>query len=110
MKTNCSMPASRASSTAYWMTGLSTTGSISLGMALVAGRNRVPMPATGKTALRTGLTADMRYPGMVQKLPVSWHNRALIVQFQPFGENHGEDAINPGVGGHAVERRGCAAA
>src|SRR5437016_4768704 len=49
---NCSMPASRASSTPYWITGLSTTGSISFGTALVAGRNRVPMPATGKTALR----------------------------------------------------------
>src|SRR5580698_9408460 len=54
MKTNCSIPASRASSTAYWTTGLSTTGSISFGTALVAGRKRVPIPATGKTALRTG--------------------------------------------------------
>jgi hypothetical protein len=42
----------RASSTPYWITGLSTTGSISFGTALVAGRKRVPMPATGKTALR----------------------------------------------------------
>src|SRR5690349_3647051 len=33
------------------MSGLSTTGSISLGEALVAGRNRVPRPATGNTAL-----------------------------------------------------------
>jgi hypothetical protein len=32
------------------MSGLSTTGSISLGAALVAGKNRVPSPATGKTA------------------------------------------------------------
>jgi hypothetical protein len=47
------MPAATASSTAYWMSGLSTTGSISLGEALVAGRNRVPRPATGKTALVT---------------------------------------------------------
>ena len=31
-----------------------TTGSISLGMAFVAGRKRVPRPATGKTTLRTG--------------------------------------------------------
>jgi hypothetical protein len=31
---------------------LSTTGSISLGAALVAGKNRVPNPATGKTAFR----------------------------------------------------------
>src|SRR6185369_17816168 len=33
------------------MRGLSTTGSISLGCALVAGRKRVPRPATGKIAL-----------------------------------------------------------
>src|ERR1051326_8626251 len=36
------------------MIGRSTTVSISLGMALVAGRNRVPRPATGNTALRIG--------------------------------------------------------
>src|SRR5690625_2222558 len=47
-------PAAMASSTAYWIKGLSTTGSISLGMALVAGKKRVPIPATGKTALRIG--------------------------------------------------------
>src|SRR5688500_8015994 len=35
------------------MIGLSTSGNISLGCALVAGRNRVPRPAAGKTALRT---------------------------------------------------------
>ena len=39
-----------ASSTTYWMAGLSTTGSISLGVALVAGRKRVPSPAAGMTA------------------------------------------------------------
>src|SRR5512135_3666923 len=44
------MPAAAASSTAYWMSGLSTIGSISLGEALVTGRKRVPRPATGKTA------------------------------------------------------------
>ncbi len=49
----CSIPAATASSTAYWMIGLSTSGSISLGWALVAGRKRVPQPAAGKTALRT---------------------------------------------------------
>src|SRR5438067_8035763 len=48
-----STPAATASSTPYWMIGLSTSGSISLGCALVAGRNRVPRPAAGKTALRT---------------------------------------------------------
>src|SRR5207249_608657 len=45
-------PAATASSMTYWMIGLSTRGSISLGCALVAGRNRVPRPAAGKTALR----------------------------------------------------------
>src|SRR5688572_22508088 len=49
----CSIPASSASSTAYWMSGRSTTVSISLGTALVAGRKRVPRPATGKTAFLT---------------------------------------------------------
>ena len=37
-------PAATASSTTYWIAGLSTTGSISFGVALVAGRNRVPSP------------------------------------------------------------------
>src|ERR1700690_3904979 len=49
------MPAALASSTAYWIRGLSTTGSISFGIALVAGRKRAPRPPTGKMALRTGL-------------------------------------------------------
>src|SRR5262245_52098909 len=40
------------------MTGLSTSTSISFGCAFVAGRNRVPRPAAGKTALRTA--PDMR--------------------------------------------------
>src|SRR6266496_2361657 len=48
-----SHPAAMASSTPYWMMGLSTMGNISLGWALVAGRKRVPSPAAGKTALRT---------------------------------------------------------
>src|SRR3712207_2285961 len=49
----CSIPASSASSTEYWMSGRSTTVSISLGTDLVAGRKRVPRPATGKTAFLT---------------------------------------------------------
>ena len=48
-----SMPAATASSTAYWMIGLSTSGSISFGIVLVAGRNRVPSPAAGNTAVLT---------------------------------------------------------
>ena len=49
MKIKSVNPASSASSTAYWISGLSTTVSISFGVALVAGRNREPCPATGKT-------------------------------------------------------------
>src|SRR5688572_10108930 len=48
------IPAAAASSTAYWISGLSTIGSISFGLALVAGKKRLPRPATGKTALRSG--------------------------------------------------------
>jgi hypothetical protein len=39
--------------TTYWISGLSTSGSISFGMALVAGNIRVPKPATGITAFLT---------------------------------------------------------
>ena len=46
-----SMPAPSASSTLYWISGLSTSDSISLGIAFVAGRKRVPKPAAGMTAL-----------------------------------------------------------
>src|SRR5712664_2896665 len=49
----CSIPLAIASSTPYWMVGLSTRGSISLGCALVTGRNLVPRPAAGKMAFRT---------------------------------------------------------
>src|ERR1017187_9721450 len=53
MKIKVSAPAESASSTAYWISGLSTIGSISFGLALVTGRNRLPSPATGNTALVT---------------------------------------------------------
>jgi len=39
------------------MAGVSTTGSISFGVALVAGRNLVPSPAAGMTAFLTGVEA-----------------------------------------------------
>src|SRR3569623_2121249 len=51
-KINSEMPEAMASSAAYWISGLSTMGSISLGLALVTGKKRVPIPATGNTALR----------------------------------------------------------
>src|SRR5436853_5860561 len=57
-------PARTASSTTYWIAGLSTRGSISLGDVLVAGRNRVPRPAAGITALRTVLAIG---PVLVQR-------------------------------------------
>src|SRR3989344_5934674 len=47
-----STPAATASSTKYCTTGLSTIGNISFGCDFVAGRNRVPNPATGRMALR----------------------------------------------------------
>src|SRR3989344_2057573 len=47
------IPDATISSTTYWITGLSTIGSISLGIAFVWGRNLVPNPAAGITALRT---------------------------------------------------------
>ena len=39
---------------------LSTTGSISFASALVAGRKRVPRPATGRTAFLSGLRTDTK--------------------------------------------------
>src|SRR6187397_1879198 len=50
MNTSLRAPAASASSAAYWISGLSTIGSISFGLAFVAGRKRVPRPATGNTA------------------------------------------------------------
>ena len=57
---NCSTPAARASSMTYCRMGRSTTGSISFGIALVAGKNRVPRPATGRIALRMGLNIRVK--------------------------------------------------
>src|SRR5712664_5020375 len=53
-------PAASASSTPYWIVGLSTRGNISFGWALVTGRNRVPRPAAGKIALRTVMVDNLR--------------------------------------------------
>src|SRR5439155_11111871 len=52
-------PDATASSTTYWIVGLSTIGSISFGWAFVAGRNLVPRPAAGNTALRTVMTPPL---------------------------------------------------
>src|SRR5256885_3806482 len=57
------MPAAAASSSAYWMSGLSTTGIISFGLALVTGRKRLPKPATGNTAfLSLAISAPQDLP------------------------------------------------
>src|ERR1017187_10996059 len=66
-------PECLASSTPYWIKGLSTSGNISLGMALVAGRNRVPSPAAGNTALRTFLVI---YYSLVPRRPL-WQLASL---------------------------------
>ncbi len=55
---NSVIPAARASSIAYWISGRSTSVMISLGTDLVAGRKRVPSPATGKIAF---VTSCIRY-------------------------------------------------
>ncbi|CAE1146623.1 protein of unknown function [Serratia sp. Tan611] len=47
------IPAAIHSLTTYWIRGLSTSGSISFGIAFVAGNIRVPNPATGITAFLT---------------------------------------------------------
>ncbi len=53
-------PAATASATMYWIVGMSTMGRSSFGTALVAGRNRVPSPAAGITALRIFLAMVLR--------------------------------------------------
>ena len=73
-KINSSIPAAHASSTAYWISGLSIIGSISFGIDFVAGRKRVPRPPTGKIAFRTGT-------GMSEPLIVDWvRNRTIEVE------------------------------
>src|SRR5437879_12839132 len=77
------------------MTGLSTTGSISLGIALVAGRKRVPIPATGNTALRTGFAVDMWvlgvFRGMFSETAcfMAWprHYCPVLRAFRPLWQN-----------------------
>src|SRR5258706_6076934 len=81
-------PEATASSTTYWMVGLSTSGSISLGWALVAGRKRVPRPAAGNTALRTFIVSLLS--GGADGGPV------VIV------EGRLDPAPELGLGGHAV--------
>src|SRR5207249_3452203 len=71
-------PEATASSTTYWIIGLSTSGSISFGWALVAGRKRVPRPAAAKAVgigyeeradLEGGAVHQRHQPGKVQPRP-----------------------------------------
>src|SRR3990172_9099300 len=78
MNTSSVMPAATASSTAYWINGLSTTGSISFGLALVAGRNRVPMPATGNTALVITFIATSFIEQCQQTCLIQYGNAELV--------------------------------
>ena len=87
-KMKCSMPAALASSTTCWITGRSTTVSISLGIALVAGRNRVPSPATGKTALRTRFVIEMDLPWQLASVAASANPVVSL-------SNHGIGACSP---------------
>src|SRR3954468_10420877 len=77
-----SQPAAMASSTPYWMRGLSTKGSISLGCALVAGRKRVPRPAAGKTALRTFciITSIVWDASLIYLIGMAGERRQLAVE------------------------------
>src|SRR5580765_7639580 len=85
-----SHPEARASSTPYWMMGLSTSGSISLGCALVAGRKRVPRPAAGKTAFLT--LANILLP--VSASGVHLRNRKIFWYFNYI--RHAESARRKG--------------
>lgn len=49
------------SSMTNWMAGISTIGSMALGIVFVSGRKDVPKPATGTTALRTMDDGMMRF-------------------------------------------------
>src|SRR5699024_7260787 len=81
MKIISSAPAAIASCTAYCTSGLSTTGSISLALALVAGRNRVPSPATGNTALRIRIESSLVVMSNGRH-GSSWHTFGAGVGFQ----------------------------
>src|SRR5437667_12894628 len=96
------IPASTASSITYWMRGLSTSGNISLGWALVAGKKRVPKPAAGKTAfeMRMLLLAPQIIVGPIE--PVLPWRRKDVESKRIFQGRRGMHAI----GGHVEEVAG----
>src|SRR5690349_4658145 len=120
MNTRRRAPASKASSTAYWMSGLSTMGSISFGLALVAGRKRVPRPATGNTAtsMRLFLWEGMEAPAVWG--PETYHaptpgparqgRKPLIVCVSPRPTRLSETAYPAGLGAGLAAGAGVAGA
>ncbi|MBA7602261.1 hypothetical protein ES703_09347 [subsurface metagenome] len=75
----CFMPEATASSTTCWIMGLSARGSISLGMALVAGRNLVPQPPAGITALRISITLSFYMkPSLIGKVSRRLDNELCV--------------------------------
>src|SRR5258708_26758528 len=80
--TTCSRLEAIASSTAYWMVGLSSSGRTYFDWALVTGRNRVASPAPGKMARRT----------------------VALVVGELYGGGRGEGGPDPGSGTRAPAR------
>src|SRR5262245_42783778 len=78
------------------MIGLSTSGSISFGCALVAGRNRVPRPAAGKTALRTVVVTSGSYQSLLREATLVARTRAARERRRAEGPRK---RSSPGVGG-----------
>src|SRR5437764_3861123 len=102
-------PALAASCTIISITGVSMTGSISLGVALVAGRNRVPSPAAGITALvRDPVGVSVRAaPGAAvvrSELSAMLRTLAIGIGEVVHGMLPGADGAKPGLGDH--EARG----
>src|SRR5688572_23555844 len=115
-------PARTASSTTYWIDGLSTTGSISLGWLFVAGRKRVPSPAAGMTALFNGPSGSSARDATVRRIAIE---AVLLAAHQPpqvrrvprqheQGQRRRDHDVAPGVpgerdrdrkGGRAHDRR-----
>src|ERR1700683_4677339 len=65
------------------MMGLSTSGSISFGCALVAGKNRVPRPAAGNTALRTFMVIDTRQSRIVPRQRFAFNRTLYLAMINP---------------------------
>src|SRR6478672_12373389 len=96
-----STPDATASSTPYWMIGLSTSGSISLGCALVAGRKRVPNPAAGNTALQTFISRT-RFPIRASQQMISGFRKDKRLWMQTCRVHAAPTSY------HRVELEGCA--